>query len=353
MNRRQQQVIHLLFRFLLLGGLFGVAIVSSISKSLQPKALVSGAIMGLAISFLSIGLNLFLEQYQRKFTFRFFVLIKTCLISFIGVGVVFYGTYFFPDIPVDVTRPFMLTTAISFSFVISFLYSLLLGLHRMLGKESLMSILTGRYHYPVEEERIFMFLDMVSSTTVAEKIGHIQFHRFLNEVFFDITPDILDAQGDIYKYVGDEVIISWPVEKGLKYNRCINLYFKVQQTLWNNMIGYEERYGVKPYFRAGMHLGKVIVGEIGDFKREIAFLGDTVNTTARIQEMCKTKQQDLLISESLYKRIKHPDYYQAHNFGMIHLRGRKEEIRIFSIQPVNKQTLPDLVRGKGTLLKDA
>jgi adenylate cyclase len=35
--------------------------------------------------------------------------------------------------------------------------------------------------------------------------------------------------------------------------------------------------------RAGLHCGPVVIGEMGSLKKEIVFLGDTVNTTARIQ----------------------------------------------------------------------
>lgn len=316
---------------MLLGGLFGLAIVATIAKTFELRAVLHGVLMGFVISFLSVVGNMVLQKRLRKKSFRVFVLAKTFYIAALGVLVVNFGTRWIPGIPVDVSRPFLLLMAILFSLAISLLFSMVMGLQRMLGKEVLLSFFTGKYHKPVEEQRIFMFLDMVSSTTVAEQIGHIKFYEFLNEVFFDITPDILEANGQIYKYVGDEVIISWPLKVGVRNNQCVELYFAVQQTLATHLQAYTEKYGVKPYFRAGMHMGKVIVGEIGDFRREIGFLGDTVNTTARIQEMCKVKQQDLLLSEDLYTHLQNPEAYEAHNFGLMHLRGRKEEIAIFSV----------------------
>ncbi len=331
MTVRQRYITQLLIQFVLLGGLFGLAIVATIAKTFEPRAVLHGVLMGFVISFLSVVGNMLLQKRLRKQSFRVFVLAKTFYIAVLGVLVVNFGISFLPNVPEDISRPFLLLMAIFFSFAISLLFSLVMGLQRMLGKEVLLSFFTGKYHKPVEEQRIFMFLDMVSSTTVAEQIGHIKFYEFLNEVFFDITPDILEANGQIYKYVGDEVIISWPLKVGVRNNQCVELYFAVQQTLATHLQAYIEKYGVKPYFRAGMHMGKVIVGEIGDFRREIGFLGDTVNTTARIQEMCKVKQQDLLLSEDLYTHLQYPEAYEAHNFGLMHLRGRKEEIAIFSV----------------------
>ncbi|MFO7939201.1 MAG: adenylate/guanylate cyclase domain-containing protein [Bacteroidales bacterium] len=333
MTVKQRNFLQLLLQFVLLGGLFGLAIVSTITKSLELQPIIQGVLMGFVISLLSVAGNVLLQRRFRKLPFRVFLLLKIVYIGGLGVFVVLFGTSVFPGISVEVSRPFLVFMAILFSLSISVLFSLVMGLQRMLGKGVLISFFTGRYHKPVEEQRIFMFLDMVSSTTVAEQIGHIHFYKFLNEVFFDITPDILAAHGEIYKYVGDEVIISWPLKVGMRNNQCVALYFSVKRTLAAHLGEYERKYGVKPYFRAGMHVGQVIVGEIGDYKREIGFLGDTVNTTARIQEMCKVKQQDLLISESLYTQLEHPERYQAHNFGLIQLRGRKEQINIVSIQP--------------------
>ena len=46
---------------------------------------------------------------------------------------------------------------------------------------------------------------------------------------------------------------------------------------------YNQKFGVNPDFKAGIHLGEVTTGEIGALKKEIIFTGDVLNTTARIQ----------------------------------------------------------------------
>jgi len=274
----------------------------------------------------------FILHSLRNLPFRYYIFLKTLYISIISALVVYLGTFHFSDIPMDLSKNALIVIVILIASGISAFYNLLMVIDRMLGSNMIFNIITGKYHQPVEEERIFMFLDMVSSTAVAERIGHIQFYKFLNEVFTDITEYIVNSGGEIYKYVGDEVIISWPVTQGLRKNRCTELYFKVSERLHSHRLYYENKYNVSPYFRAGMHIGKVIVGQLGKEKRELAFLGDTVNTTARIQGMCKLKQQDLLISEALYLRLPHPETYRAHSFGLIHLRGRSKEIRIYSLQ---------------------
>jgi len=55
------------------------------------------------------------------------------------------------------------------ALIISFIWQMAIKI----GPNVLMNLLLGKYHNPSEEDRIFMFLDMKSSTTIAEKIGHI------------------------------------------------------------------------------------------------------------------------------------------------------------------------------------
>ena len=50
-----------------------------------------------------------------------------------------------------------------------------------------------------------MFLDMKSSTTIAEKIGNTQYFNLISEVFGDITDPILETDGELYQYVGDDI----------------------------------------------------------------------------------------------------------------------------------------------------
>ncbi|MFP4365353.1 MAG: hypothetical protein ACLFR1_15935 [Spirochaetia bacterium] len=61
-----------------------------------------------------------------------------------------------------------------------------------------------------------MFLDLTSSTAIAERIGHVQFLSLLRDFFMDVSEAVIAHGGEIYKYVGDEAIILWDREKGVK-----------------------------------------------------------------------------------------------------------------------------------------
>lgn len=89
-----------------------------------------------------------------------------------------------------------------------------------------------------------MFLDMRSSTAIAEKLGHVRYFELLNEVYADIT-DPLVYTGAKCISTGDEVSVSWPLRKGLKDHRCIRC-FGIQSKLAERAEHYRQRWSGAP-----------------------------------------------------------------------------------------------------------
>jgi adenylate cyclase len=213
-------------------------------------------------------------------------------------------------------------------------YSLLvffLQINRLLGEGVLWKFIRGKYYKPREEERIFMFLDLKSSTTIAEQLGHIRFYTLLNELFHEISQPILQTKAEIYQYVGDEVVLTWEVEHGLKNSNCLRTFFMFQESLLRNSENYLKKFGVKPEFKAGLHFGKVISAQIGDLKREIVYNGDVLNTTSRIQDECNKYQRTCLVSGALMNRLKHMNNFQWERIDAVTLRGKETEVELFSV----------------------
>jgi adenylate cyclase len=232
------------------------------------------------------------------------------------------------------------------------IYSLLvffLQINQLLGEGILWKFVRGKYHKPREEERIFMFLDMKSSTTIAEQLGHVRFYILLNELFHEISEPILQTKAEIYQYVGDEVILTWEVEHGLKNSNCLRTYFMFQDSLLKNSERYLKNFGIRPEFKAGLHFGKVVSAQIGDLKREIVYNGDVLNTTARIRSECNTYQRDCLVSGILMNQLKqHPpsppkggnekNGFLWEKMDTVKLRGKERELELFSVMNVDSSS---------------
>jgi adenylate cyclase len=200
-----------------------------------------------------------------------------------------------------------------------------------IGQAALRNFFLGKYHRPVQEERIFMFLDMKSSTTIAEKLGHVKYFEILKEYFADLSQPVIDYSGEIYQYAGDEMIISWKLKNGIKNNNCIGCFFGMKEVITQKAQKFEEKFGLVPGFKAGFHCGMVTTGEIGVLKKEIIFTGDVLNTAARIQGLCNQFDVDILISGTLVKEMAPGFVFQTKSLGEHVLKGRGEKMEIFTV----------------------
>lgn len=202
---------------------------------------------------------------------------------------------------------------------------------RRMGQGVFLDFLTGKYHFPCEEERIFMFLDQKSSTRLAEEMGSLGYYTFLKEFYSDVTKCILGASGEIYRYVGDQVVISWSVKKGLKNANCIRCYFYVRNEIKNQREKYLTKYSHIPEFRAGIHLGKVIRGEVGDAKSQIVFHGETLYETALMEKECRNQGFDILISKPLLELISLPVIYQSKHIAQVPISNNEKRLSLYTV----------------------
>jgi adenylate cyclase len=193
------------------------------------------------------------------------------------------------------------------------------------------SMLVGEYHNPKVQNRIFIFLDINESVTIAEDLGHERYFRMLRQFFADITLPVLSNDGEIYQYVGDEIVLSWPNTpenklKSLKFLR--HTYFLVER----KADFYDKRFRNVPRFKAGVHVGEVTAGFIGIIKRELIYSGDTVNTTARIRGICHEVNESFVLSGDFMKDFHTPHGYKIKAIGRIELKGRNEPVKLYSMK---------------------
>ena len=137
----------------------------------------------------------------------------------------------------------------------------------------------------------------------------------------------------MYQYVGDEIVITWKLKKGLAQNYCVRCFFDMKKALEKKSELYKRRYGLVPEFKAGMHCGVVTTGEIGALKKDIFFTGDVLNTTARILGLCANFQCDLLLSKTMVDQLSLQKDYIVEDLGTPKLRGKNNSINVMSVRP--------------------
>lgn len=217
-----------------------------------------------------------------------------------------------------------LTTAL----VASLFYS---EISEHLGPRVLTNLVTGRYHTPSEERRIFLFTDMKSSTRIAERLGHARYFELLRDYYNALGSAIVDHGGEVYQHVGDEIVVSWPEKVGLRDSTCIRCVWRMKSDLRRQSQSFERRFGVVPDFKAGMQAGVVTTGQIGALKKEIVFTGDVLNQTARIQGLCKVHDVDLLVGDELKAGLDGEDGWAFRSLGAHTLRGKDEPVEVFAL----------------------
>jgi adenylate cyclase len=218
------------------------------------------------------------------------------------------------------------------AFVIFLVISEFLQMRRVIGGRTLNALLLGRYHRPVREDRVFLLVDIKGSTALAERLGDERAHAFITSAFFDIDQPILEHGGEVYSYVGDGLIVSWPLARGVEDGRCLLCYLAIRATLAGRAHHYRQRYGIAPEIRAVLHAGPIVAGECGDAKLSIVYLGDTLNAAARLEETAKALDRACLVSGDLLRRTPLPATLAAEPLGPIALRGRQRPIDTYALE---------------------
>lgn len=214
--------------------------------------------------------------------------------------------------------------------IIFFITQLILIINEKYSPGVFLDILTGKYINPKNENRIVMFIDLKDSTPIAEKLGHSRYFEFIKEFIYEISMAIMEYEGIIYQYVGDEVVCSW---KNSKKNtrKCLDTVIRCRRNIQRKGNHFRRKYDIIPEFRVGIHVGEVTIGEIGVVKKDLAMSGDTMNTTARIRSACTELNHHFIVSKEFVEAgaLKKS---QTESLGMVDLKGKKDEIELFSLK---------------------
>jgi adenylate cyclase len=224
-----------------------------------------------------------------------------------------------------------LVYALPYFALVAVVVQFLQQMNRIVGINVLRYFFTGAYHRPHAEERIFLFLDLEGSTQLAERLGSARYFELLRQFVDDLTEPVLESRGAIYQYAGDEVVITWPHEAGAREAACVRCFFGIRAVVAERATAYQRQFGVVPRFRGGLHGGTVTAGELGDLRQEIVFVGDILNTAARLEEYAKRAGLELIASGALLEGLTLPRGVVASRCGELELRGKDARVTAYSL----------------------
>lgn len=231
----------------------------------------------------------------------------------------------------------MSETGFAYALGISALATFVFRVRDLMGPRVFASLLVGRYHRPITEERIFLFLDVAGSTRFAEEHGDLAAQSWLGAIFAALALPVHRARGSIDDYVGDMALVSWSMDKGTRDAACLRCVFDVVRTIEADREGWVARFGAVPAFRAALHCGPVVTAEIGLERRKIAYFGDALNTTSRLEGLAKELDVPVIVSGDLLDRLGPlPADLRAADLGLRPVRGRKEPLRIAAVREAGR-----------------
>lgn len=331
-----------LFRFYGIMEMDGIEVTNPYKEAMQINYVLRLFLLsGVLVGFIFANIDYIFEKYtSKKITLGLNAFAKTTLYLLTIIVISTVSKYlakerFGLDINIDLNQWWedkLSRVTIVYIILVSLVFSFIKIANEKFGKGVFLKILLGRYKKPQEEKRIFMFLDLKSSTTIAESLGHFKYSQLIQDCFYDLNDIVPKYAAEIYQYVGDEAVLSWSYQKGLADNNCVALFFEFQNLLEQKAEYYQEKYGLVPEFKAGLHGGKLMVAEVGVIKKELAFHGDVINTSARIQAACNNYKVPILISEKIKNDLQVDNSYAMKHIGNVLLKGKHEKLNIFTLQ---------------------
>jgi adenylate cyclase len=308
-------------------------------QALLPLSTCMGLLVAMGIAFMEINVFTRWESYpfRRFILYKYSIIILMITTGCILVFILFSLLIENKSLTLSLQSiPQFLQTEIFLSvFLYLILFSILLNMiktiYDYLGPQAIIGALLGKYSRPVEEDLTFLFIDLQASTSIAERLGHAQYSRFIESSFQLLTEGIYQHNATIYQFVGDEAVLLWPTRKAQTTLAPLKLYFDFINRIEQKQKYFTDTFGEVPRFKAAIHTGVVTVTEIRTVKKDIVYHGDVLNTCARMLEQCNLLRKSLLVSSPVAGWLKKTDNFSASQTLQLALRGKAIETTIYEV----------------------
>ena len=173
-----------------------------------------------------------------------------------------------------------------------------------------------------------LFADVRGFTSYSEKHSPEELVAVLNQYLAAAADAVLAQEGTVDKFLGDAVM-AWynaPILQPDHTLRAVKSALAIREAIARLHSEFPKEAHLD--FGVGIHYGEAVLGWIGTEKRlEFTSLGDSVNTTKRIQENAAKNQ--ILISKEAYERVK--DDVQANPFAPLTVKGKAQPLEVFEV----------------------
>lgn len=183
-----------------------------------------------------------------------------------------------------------------------------------------------------KKEVSIFFLDIEGFTTLSETLSMDVLMPLLAEYFEALSKIIIDSEGTIDKYMGDNIMAFWgaPSDVADYCGKACNSALRSQ--VFISQFNQKQKEQSSSAFRAriGIHEGEVIVGNIGTPKQvNYTVMGDAVSISSQLESLNKVYRTHIIISEDIHRKI--AEEFVVRPIDFIAVKGRKEKMKIFEL----------------------
>ncbi len=176
-----------------------------------------------------------------------------------------------------------------------------------------------------------MFVDIRGFTSWAEGRDPAEVGAFVTEYRTRVQRAARETGGMVDKFIGDGAMLLFDGEGAP--HRALDCARRLADEMhdWSDARQREGRSAV--HVGIGLHWGEVFSGVVGDEDRlEYTALGDTVNIAARLEQMTKTCEMEIIVSDAVLEAAGEPAREDWIALEPAPLRGRSQPLALFGRQ---------------------
>ncbi len=178
-------------------------------------------------------------------------------------------------------------------------------------------------------DAVILFCDLRGSSRLAEHYDLNGFLGVLNEYYEVTAGAVIEAGGEVLRYIGDASLAIFPVERYADEREACEVALDValdSVARGQRVNAARTDQGEPPIeFGIGLHCGTVMYGNIGTPDRiEFTVIGEAANEAARIEAQCRELNETILVSDTFAEYLDRP--WRSHGtFELLNI-GRPIEI---------------------------
>jgi len=195
--------------------------------------------------------------------------------------------------------------------------------------KQVVSALKSRRDYSIKADVTVMFLDIRNFTNLVQHMSPEEVNKFQNKFFGPIMECIDHCGGIINQLMGDGLMASFGSAEGeLHHERA----YRAAKDIFGKIAKSNEGMDDPIKIGIGIHSGEVVAGNIGTEKRrQFSISGIPVITAARLEQLTKKYDCELLVSGDFYERIEHLAS-NGTSLGKVKMKGMDKKMEIIKLK---------------------